>query len=66
MEGGAQPPRAQCDEYLIRFAVQTGSREWSGEGTSFCARTDEGRTAFVRLKQRTASGYLADIVTWEK
>ncbi|MFH0242004.1 hypothetical protein ACGRHY_06080 [Streptomyces sp. HK10] len=65
-EGEREPTRAQCDEYLSRFAVQAGDREWTGEGTSFCARTDEGRTAFVRLKQRTASGYLADIVTWEK
>ncbi|MFP8959386.1 hypothetical protein ACLIYP_02270 [Streptomyces nanhaiensis] len=60
------PGRRQCEEYLARFAIRDTVVEWSGEGTSFCARTDEGRIAFVRLGEKTGVGYAADVTVWEK
>ncbi len=64
-EDDRAPTRAECDDHLARFAVPGSAREISGVGSSFCVRTSEGRTAFVHLKEKTETGYMLAVVTWE-
>ncbi|WP_344323977.1 hypothetical protein [Streptomyces macrosporus] len=60
------PTRAECDDSLVRYAVTGAVDMWSEVGTSLCVRTSEGRTAFVHLRERAETGYMLDVVTWEK
>ena len=61
------PTEAECADVLTRLSLG-GNRSFDHveAGLSFCVRTNEDRTVFVRVKDVSSDGYLLSVISWQK